>query len=253
MEPDTWNVDCASAGISATGLITTYDVVSDQACQISASYKENSIASSDTHSISIRDTSADTDSDGDGVPDTQDNCPNTYNPGQADSHGNGVGDACESVGSTVLRVNAGGGDYVDGMGNLWSADYGYNTGIEYSTSDSISGTTYDSLYQSERWDPSASPKLQYSFNVPTGNYTVNLHFADFFDGTAGIGLRVFDVVIEDALVLDDLDIYREVGHDAALVESFAVAVTDGQLNIEFLHEIEYPKISAIEIISSQLP
>ena len=101
--------------------------------------------------------------------------------------------------------------------------------------------------------PSASPKLQYSFNVPTGNYTVNLHFADVFDGTAGIGLRVFDVVIEDELVLDDLDIYREVGHDAALVESFSVAVTDGQLNLEFLHEIENPIISAIEILSSQLP
>ena len=89
VEPDTWDVDCSYASISATGLLTTYDVDSDQSCQISASYEENGIASSDTHSISIRDTSADTDSDGDGVPDTQDNCPNTYNPGQADSHGNG--------------------------------------------------------------------------------------------------------------------------------------------------------------------
>ena len=129
VEPDTWDVDCASAGISATGLLTTYDVGSDQACQITASYEEDSIASSDTHSISIRDTSADTDSDGDGVPDTQDNCPNTYNPDQADSDGDGVGDACESAGTSVIRVNAGGGDYVDASGNLWSADFGYNTGI----------------------------------------------------------------------------------------------------------------------------
>ena len=35
------------------------------------------------------------DSDGDGVPDNTDNCPNTYNPDQADSDGDGVGDACE--------------------------------------------------------------------------------------------------------------------------------------------------------------
>ena len=68
------------------------------------------------------------DTDGDGVADNEDNCPNTYNPGQADSDGDGVGDACESVENTVIRVNAGGGDYVDGRGNLWSADYGYNTG-----------------------------------------------------------------------------------------------------------------------------
>ena len=252
VEPDTWNVDCAPASISTTGLLTTYEVSSDEACQISASYEEKGVASSDAHSISIRDTSTDTDSDGDGVPDTQDNCPNTYNPGQADSDGDGVGDACESAGSTVLRINAGGGDYVDGSGNLWSADSGYNTGIQSSTSDPISGTTDDPLYKSERWDPSTSPDLQYSFDVPTGNYTVNLYFADFYNGTAGVGLRVFDVMIEDELVLDDLDIYREVGHDAALIKSFSVAVTDGQLNIELLHEIEDPKISAIEIISQEL-
>lgn len=35
------------------------------------------------------------DSDGDGVPDERDNCPNTPNPEQRDSDGNGVGDACE--------------------------------------------------------------------------------------------------------------------------------------------------------------
>jgi hypothetical protein len=35
------------------------------------------------------------DSDGDGVPDDEDNCPNTYNPDQADSDGDGIGDACE--------------------------------------------------------------------------------------------------------------------------------------------------------------
>jgi hypothetical protein len=36
------------------------------------------------------------DADGDGVPDSSDNCPNVSNPGQADSDGDGVGDACDS-------------------------------------------------------------------------------------------------------------------------------------------------------------
>ena len=35
------------------------------------------------------------DTDGDGVPDVNDNCPGTSNPDQTDSNGNGVGDACE--------------------------------------------------------------------------------------------------------------------------------------------------------------
>jgi hypothetical protein len=37
------------------------------------------------------------DSDSDAITDDSDNCPNTFNPSQADSDGDGIGDACESV------------------------------------------------------------------------------------------------------------------------------------------------------------
>jgi hypothetical protein len=36
------------------------------------------------------------DADGDGVPDSSDNCPNNANPSQADADGDGLGDACDS-------------------------------------------------------------------------------------------------------------------------------------------------------------
>ncbi|UCC43746.1 MAG: M28 family peptidase [Candidatus Zixiibacteriota bacterium] len=38
------------------------------------------------------------DSDGDGVPDASDNCPDVYNPGQGDANEDGVGDACCCIG-----------------------------------------------------------------------------------------------------------------------------------------------------------
>ncbi|HEX7479953.1 MAG TPA: MopE-related protein [Polyangiales bacterium] len=46
------------------------------------------------------------DGDGDGVPNCSDNCPNVANPGQQDTNGNGIGDACDSPVS--VSVAAGG-------------------------------------------------------------------------------------------------------------------------------------------------
>jgi hypothetical protein len=37
----------------------------------------------------------DEDFDGDGVLDSEDNCPNTYNPDQLDLDGDGIGDVCD--------------------------------------------------------------------------------------------------------------------------------------------------------------
>jgi len=50
------------------------------------------------------------DADGDGIPDTRDNCPVVANPDQADTDGDGVGDACDQCPGTPAGslINAGG-------------------------------------------------------------------------------------------------------------------------------------------------
>jgi len=60
------------------------------------------------------------DSDGDGVPDTVDNCPDVYNPVQTDSDGDGIGDACEAGDPVCVTIQRGAlGEVADGY--IWSA------------------------------------------------------------------------------------------------------------------------------------
>ena len=149
----------------------------------------------------------------------------------------------------ALRINAGGGQYTDKNGDVWSADFGYNTGSKSSTSVAISGTEDDTLFQTKRWDAKTGEELKYSFDVPNGNYVVNLYFAETYSGAFYPGARQFDILLEGSTAEYKLDIYDEVGKNTALMKSYEVSVIDGQLNLGFLHGIEDPTISAIEIVS----
>lgn len=148
----------------------------------------------------------------------------------------------------VARVNAGGPEYVDPRGNTWLADDFYvNTGKKFSTNSSIAGTDMAPLYQTERYDESPLPELRYTFFISNGTYQVRLHFAEIFAGAASVGNRVFDVLVEDQIVLPSFDIYATAGFLNAHVEEFTVDVVDGNLAVELVHITENPKISAIEV------
>jgi fibronectin type 3 domain-containing protein len=152
---------------------------------------------------------------------------------------------------TVIRVNTGGPQYTDSAGHVWAADFGYNTGNITTVTAAIAGTSDPQLYRSDRWDSGTAPEMAYTFNVPNGSYTVKLHFVEHWSGGQAVGRRVFDVAIENQLVLDNLDIFSEVGGYTLLVKTFQVTVADGQLNINFAHgSADDPIIGAIEILSN---
>jgi len=155
-------------------------------------------------------------------------------------------------GQVVARINAGGGAYTDSFGREWSADTGANTGNVGSSSNSIAGSSEDALFQSQRWDSGAAPELVYSIDVDNGGYTVNLYFTEYYSGAFGDGLRTFDVNLEGDTVLNGLDVYAEAGRNSALVRSVSTTVSDGQLNIEFIHGVENTMISAIEILQDNV-
>ena len=147
-----------------------------------------------------------------------------------------------------FRINAGGAKYVDNAGKTWAADqvynsankYGFVGGFTHSTSDAIANTTDDPLYQSERW-----AMLAYRFDLPNGNYMVRLLFAEIYFNQPNN--RVMDVTIEGNPLVTHLDIFSQVGHDAALDLTFPVQVKDGRLDINF-NPFRNPKISAIEVV-----
>ena len=169
------------------------------------------------------------------------------------------------VGGTVAyRINAG-GSQVSGT-PVWSGDAqgapsqfgnGAATGNNtFSTTaainlshPSIPAGTPQSIFQSERWDSAGGPELQWAFPVTAGQYLVRLYFAETYTGAFGVGARTFDVTIENALVLNDYDVYAEVGGNAGVVKSFTVS-SDATLNINFAHVVENPAIKAIEIIQA---
>lgn len=155
----------------------------------------------------------------------------------------------------VWRINAGGSQYTDHNGDVWSADQSYGTtsgfgyvgGKTYSTSDPISGTEDDMLYQSERYNMAA-----YYFLVPDGTFDVTIHFAEIYHKSAGE--RLMDVVIEDMYSLDRIDIYDEVGHDVALQYAITgIVVNDGRLDIDFIGVKDYVKVAAIEVKMTGFP
>ncbi len=114
------------------------------------------------------------------------------------------------------------------------------------TEDSISGTDHQKLYQTLEWGPG----LSYEIPVSNGTYDVTFYFLEnHFNDT---DKRVFSVDLEGETMIDHLDIYSEVGHDAALQKTIErVRVTDGRLSVTTNTHSGAPSICAIALRSGQ--
>ena len=102
------------------------------------------------------------------------------------------------TGAFALRVNAGGPNDTDSLGQAWKADTGFTGGNTYAVSTPINGTSDASLYQSQRYGA-----VQYQFSVPAGTYNVKLKFAELYFRSAG--QRVFNVLLNGTTVLQNFD------------------------------------------------
>ncbi|MDZ7372827.1 MAG: family 16 glycosylhydrolase [candidate division KSB1 bacterium] len=153
--------------------------------------------------------------------------------------------AVPEVPSFPLRINAGGNAVAGFLADQpWSEAslYGYEEGTSFSQSPllEIAGTDLDPIYRSERWG-----LARYNVRLAPGIYRLRLHLAEnYFDQP---GKRIFDIHVEDSLVVDDLDIYQRVGNHAALTIEVVTPVLDGELNIHFGAERDYALLNGLEV------
>ncbi|NAS12381.1 PKD domain-containing protein [Poritiphilus flavus] len=162
-------------------------------------------------------------------------------------------------GALSLRINSG-GPALTFMGEDWSADQYFLGGGVFSDPIAIANTENDELYQTERFNTSGI--LTYEIPVASGDYNINLHFAEIFfgvpsgDPTGGEGSRIFDIDIEGGQqTMDNYDIVAAAGGSAtAVIETFSnITVNDGSLTIILTSVVENPKISGIEVFGSGAP
>jgi beta-galactosidase len=156
----------------------------------------------------------------------------------------------------LYRVNCGGPTYTDSEGNIWLADRKKKTAgtwgssswtddfpgmsaffaSQRTTNDPIRGTKDWKIFQSFRY---GREKLGYDFPVEDGEYIVDLYFTEpWVGGNAqanATGMRKFDVAINNKVVLKNLDIWKEAGHNSVLKKSVKVKVSGGLLFIRFPH------------------
>ena len=149
------------------------------------------------------------------------------------------------------RIVTGHSAYRDSAGNLWLPDrYFFGGRLSWFVGD-LSKVPDNGLYEWHRFG-----HFRYVIPVATGaKYTLKLYFLEHWFGIqngaiGGAGSRIFDVSCNGSMLLKSFDIYRE-GASGPLVKSFPHIEPTGQGKIElnFTPAVNYPSVSAIEIIS----
>ena len=150
----------------------------------------------------------------------------------------------------LYRINCGGDSYTDEYGQQWQADdsllshswgqdfegvHPYQASQRHITTD-IRGTQSDELFQYFRF---GRHRLWYDLPVPDGDYRLELYFVEPWHGRHGgatddfEGLRIFDVAVNDSLIIDNFDPWAEAGYCRAIKRVASVKATGGRLRITF--------------------
>jgi len=174
------------------------------------------------------------------------------------------------IGEIIYALNAGGESFTDSHGIRYRRDYlTTGTASDYGRMVDIKrmNPADKPLYETERY---ATETFGYTIPIPAGDadYVLWLKFSEVWFNAPG--LKVFDVALNDVVVVSELDIFDKVGRGVAHDEVVAFQIRQKKIIIEgksypFSNEIQVefiktsrdnPKINAIIImkgVPSQVP
>jgi len=171
---------------------------------------------------------------------------NTGGPALASADGSTPDWSVDTAGSPSSYRTAGGASLYD-----TSSGSAYQGPIDMS-SPSLSTGAPATLFETERFDLEAAPEMTWSFPVASPILVeVRVYLAEIYNGITQGGQRVFDVSVEGSTpasftALDPYDLGG--GPSAASMVFTSILVTDGVLDLEFLHGVQNPGIKGIEVI-----
>ncbi len=154
---------------------------------------------------------------------------------------------------TDIFINAGSSKNVIYDGNAYLGDYPSTT--LYTWQSTHTNSTYNEV-QTLFTTEAHSDTLSYRIPVPMGTYTVRTFHNELYFGYEGRedgpGKRVFDIVVEDVLKVDDFDIYVANNNNPVVHPFAGVSVNDGFLNIEIIASVQEASLSGIAVVSDDL-
>jgi len=150
-----------------------------------------------------------------------------------------------------LAVNVGSNaQFIDQRGQVWAADQPYRPGswgyigsetTTTATSRNVLNTAEDPLYQTV-----LEGLATYRFDVPDGDYEMELRFVEYKFSEPR--QRVFGIVVNSRLLIEQLDLAKEYGTMQAISRRFRVRASERQgIRIDFKPVVSRTLLSAIRI------
>ena len=153
----------------------------------------------------------------------------------------------------VYRLNCGGDDYTDKHGNTWMQDnikWSHSWGERfkglspYQTSQTFNDSLSSALFKTSRFGRHA---LSFHFPASPGTYRMELFFIEpWYRQQDAEGLRLFDVAVNDSIVIHDLDIWAQAHYGKPYKRVVEVENHGEEICIDF------PKVKAGQAIISAI-